>query len=114
MRIMITAASTAALLLATAASATAARTPTKTLWAQESVKIRAETTVRSTALGLMPKGASGKSPVDRSGSYKRWFGGKHNACGSKGYIGDDEWHKITYRGVTGFVPAACLMPFDKV
>ncbi|MGY3341116.1 hypothetical protein ACVW0K_007309 [Streptomyces filamentosus] len=90
---------------------TATAASTKRLWAQESVRIRATPNVQSAALGLLPKGASGASPVNKNGAYKRYFSGVHNACGSKGYIHDNQWNKITYRGVTGYVPEPCMVPF---
>lgn len=91
--------------------APAAHAATKTLWAEESVRIRASATTSSTALGLMPKGASGAGWLTKDGAYARYFGGAHNACGSRGYIDYNEWNKVTYRGITGYVPSSCTVPF---
>lgn len=82
-----------------------------TLWAEESVRIRAKATTNSTALGLMPKGASAAGVVDGSGSYVRYFGGTHNVCDSRGYIDYNQWNKVTYKGITGYVPEPCMVPF---
>ncbi|MFE4800372.1 hypothetical protein ACFRFL_36450 [Streptomyces sp. NPDC056708] len=98
----------AALTLIQAPAASAA---TKSIWAAESVKIRASTTTSSTALGLVPKGAQAAATVTSTGAYKGYFGGKHNACGSKGYIEADKWNKVTYKGITGYVPWDCMLPF---
>lgn len=43
--------------------------------------------------------------------YARYFGGAHNACGSRGYIRYNAWNKVTYRGITGYVPSSCTLPF---
>ncbi|KPC61470.1 SH3 domain-containing protein [Streptomyces chattanoogensis] len=67
------------------------------VYAKESVKIRVEREVNSTALGLFDQGESacleGKA-----------MGGKYTFCGRVGI----DWLKITSdRGVTGWIPAAC-------
>ncbi|MYT32183.1 MULTISPECIES: hypothetical protein [unclassified Streptomyces] len=97
----------ASLLLLSAPSASAATT--HTFYATESVKIRAKTTTNSSALGLLPKGANAKALMN-GGSVMVFSGGKHNACGSKGYIQADAWNKVTYKGITGYVPHPCMMP----
>lgn len=102
----ISAATVSSLLLVSAPSASAA---THTFYAQESVKLRAKATTKSTALKLIPKGANVKALMDGK-SVKVFIGGKHNACGSKGYIQDDMWNKVTYKGTTGYAPHPCLMP----
>ncbi|MGW7081504.1 hypothetical protein ACWGH2_24800 [Streptomyces sp. NPDC054871] len=91
-------------------SAPAASAATSKIWAEESVKIRAKTSKTSTALGLFPKGAAGQALMNGQ-SYKHYYGGKHNFCGSKGTINDNEWVKVTYKGVTGYVASACTLPF---
>ncbi|MFJ4981804.1 hypothetical protein ACIP6X_42015 [Streptomyces coeruleorubidus] len=91
--------------------APAANAATKSTWAEESVRIRAKTTTASTALGLLPKGAKAASVVDGDGSYKLYVGGTHNACDSKGYSQSKHWQKVTYKGITGYVPWPCMLPF---
>jgi hypothetical protein len=88
-----------------------ANAATKPLWAEESVRIRAKATTASTALGLMPKGAKAAAVVTGDGSYKGYFGGAHNACGSRGNIKYNKWNKITYKGITGYVPWTCMLPW---
>jgi uncharacterized protein YgiM (DUF1202 family) len=79
------------------------------LKARESVKIRVTTSKSSTALGLLPKGAKAKVADDGDGHYKSYWGKKHNFCGSKGTINDNEWYKVTYKGITGYVAQACML-----
>lgn len=96
----------------TLVQAPAANAATKSLWAEESVRIRAKASTSSTALGLVPKGAKVAAVLDKDGfSYKSYFGGKHNACDSKNTIENNEWNKITYKGITGYVPWPCMLPF---
>ncbi|GGY07599.1 SH3 domain-containing protein [Streptomyces minutiscleroticus] len=91
----------------TLVQAPAASAATKTWHAQESVRIRAKTSTSSTALGLLPKGAAAAAEF-KNGAYVMYFGGVHNACGSKGTIADDRWAKVTYKGITGYVAWNCM------
>lgn len=81
-----------------------------TFYAQESVKIRQKPTKSSTALGLVPKSAAAKALMS-GGSVKVYQGGMHNACGSKGNIKYNQWDKVRYKGITGYVPHPCMLPF---
>lgn len=103
----VSAATISSLLLASAPSASAA---TRTYYATESVKLRAKPTTASTALKLVPKGASVKALVDpETGGAKVFSGSKHNACGSKGYVDARWWNKVTYKGTTGYVADPCII-----
>lgn len=109
--------SVTALLLAAAlagsglvAVAGTAQAATKTFYATESVNIRQKATKNSKALGLLPKGKAAQA-VTKDGSIKFYEGGTHNACGSKNTIHYDIWSKVTYKGITGYVPQPCLLPF---
>lgn len=69
--------------------------------AHESVKIRKTPTVNSTDLGLLPKGAKARyvtCPVTLAENY--------SLCGWKN---DNRWSHITYRGIKGYVPFACVV-----
>ncbi|MEU9123711.1 hypothetical protein AB0C96_28270 [Streptomyces sp. NPDC048506] len=65
--------------------------------AQESVKIRKDKKVSSTALGLFPKGAKACTV----GSSQT--GGSYNLCKHR----DNTWTKISYRGIRGWIPYYC-------
>ncbi|MFI0907932.1 SH3 domain-containing protein [Streptomyces sioyaensis] len=91
-------------------SAPAASAATHTFYTTESVRLRAKPTTHSTALALIPKGANVKAQMDKFGGINWYTGSKHNACGSKGYIHDDTWSKVTYKGITGYTAFPCLMP----
>nr|WP_233109114.1 SH3 domain-containing protein [Streptomyces sp. 14R-10] len=88
-------------------SAPAAHAATKTLHAGESVRIRATASTSSAALGLVPKGAAA-AVYFKDGAYVRYFGGAHNACGTRGNVKYNQWYKITYKGITGYVASACM------
>ncbi|MGW2725361.1 hypothetical protein [Streptomyces sp. NPDC001492] len=88
---------------------TASAATWKTQYAQESVKIRQKPDRNSTALGLVPKGSAAKSLYD-DGAFTIFWGGVHNACGSKGTLRHDAWNKIKYNGLTGYVPDPCMYP----
>ncbi|MFD9605271.1 SH3 domain-containing protein [Streptomyces sp. NPDC059970] len=69
--------------------------------AHENVKIRKSPTVNSTALGLLPKGAKARyvtCGVKLAAAY--------SLCGWKD---DNRWSYITYRGIKGYVPLACVV-----
>ncbi|MFI8178007.1 SH3 domain-containing protein [Streptomyces microflavus] len=88
--------------------APAAHAATKTLYAEESVRIRATASTSSSALGLLPKG-SGAAVYFKDGAYVRYFGGAHNACGTRGNVKYNQWYKVTYKGTTGYVASACMV-----
>ncbi|MCO6004660.1 hypothetical protein NE236_06675 [Actinoallomurus purpureus] len=77
--------------------------PRKTVKAHESVKIRKTAHVKSTYLGLLPKGKRAKrvhpcAIVTIAGNY--------SLCGWKN---DNRWDLINYRGIKGWVPLACVV-----
>lgn len=89
--------------VATAATPEAARTATATARAacvhaegQANVKIRKERKLSSTAVGLFTKGATTCILSTATGQ-------SYDLCKRKG----NDWYKITYRGNTGWIPAAC-------
>ncbi|MFJ8466635.1 hypothetical protein [Streptomyces swartbergensis] len=109
--VLTTAVFVAGALGATSASASAQITTTKAstracaggdyVKAHESVKIRKSKKVNSTALGLLPKGKKAKllkCSVDLAGTY--------SLCG---WDDDNRWHHISYRGIKGYVPLACVV-----
>ncbi|BDM68459.1 hypothetical protein HEK616_19460 [Streptomyces nigrescens] len=63
---------------------------------QENVKIRKERKLNSTAVGLFTKGAT--TCITGRGT-----GQSYSLCGRSG----NDWLKITFRGNTGWIPAAC-------
>ncbi|MFG2667554.1 hypothetical protein ACGFY6_25345 [Streptomyces sp. NPDC048387] len=69
--------------------------------AHESVKIRETAKVSATALGLLPKGAKATYAACEVS-----FGDDYSLCGWKG---DNRWSYITYRGIRGYVPLACVV-----
>ena len=77
--------------------------PRKTVKAHESVRIRKTAHKKSTYLGLLPKGKRAKrvkpcAIVTIAGTY--------SLCGWKD---DNRWEHITYRGIKGWVPLACVV-----
>ncbi|MEV0369760.1 SH3 domain-containing protein [Streptomyces sp. NPDC050636] len=80
----------------TAAATKAAAADCVNAEAQESVKIRKERKLNSTAVGLFTKGAT-------TCIRGRGTGQSYNLCNRTG----NDWYKITYRGNTGWIPAAC-------
>ncbi|WP_310724227.1 SH3 domain-containing protein [Streptomyces sp. N2A] len=64
--------------------------------AQENVRIRKERKLNSTAVGLFTKGAT--TCITGRGT-----GQSYHLCGRSG----NDWLKITFRGNTGWIPAAC-------
>ncbi|MFE5863188.1 SH3 domain-containing protein [Streptomyces virginiae] len=108
-------AAAAGLLILASGTATAATTATSSVLltqakagcaldpavAHESVKIRKTPAVNSTDLGLLPKGAKARyvtCPVTLAENY--------SLCGWKD---DNRWSHITYRGIKGYVPFACVV-----
>ncbi|MEV4926322.1 hypothetical protein [Streptomyces roseoverticillatus] len=72
-----------------------------TLTALESVKIRTDRKLNATAVGLLPKGKSGRG-CDSTGT---GLGGQsYNLCGKKDY----SWVLLSYGGHEGWVPSACI------
>ncbi|MEU9418091.1 hypothetical protein [Streptomyces sp. NPDC051000] len=69
--------------------------------AHESVKIRKTAKVNATALGLLPKGA--KATYVTCGVK---LAENYSFCGWKN---DNRWSYITYRGIKGYVPLACVV-----
>ncbi|MFF2926645.1 hypothetical protein ACFVTP_30260 [Streptomyces celluloflavus] len=69
--------------------------------AHESVKIRKTTKVNALALGLLPKGA--KATYVTCGVK---LADNYSLCGWKN---DNRWSYITYRGIKGYVPLACVV-----
>ncbi|MFI8497427.1 hypothetical protein ACIGFK_02715 [Streptomyces sp. NPDC085524] len=69
--------------------------------AHENVKIRNAAKVNATALGLLPKGAKATYAACQVS-----LAGTYSLCGWKG---DNRWSYITYRGVKGYVPLACVV-----
>ncbi|WP_058042324.1 hypothetical protein [Streptomyces roseifaciens] len=72
-----------------------------TLTAVESVKIRTTTKLNATAVGLLPKGKSGRG-CDSTGTGQS--GQSYNLCGKK----DNSWVLLSYAGHEGWVPTACI------
>ncbi|MEV0113483.1 hypothetical protein AB0H77_09575 [Streptomyces sp. NPDC050844] len=67
--------------------------------AEESVKIRKERKLNSTAVGLFPKGAKAKWAACTVA-----YGQTYSLCG---WENDNRWSYIDYRGTKGWVPTAC-------
>ncbi|MBF6045566.1 hypothetical protein GO001_10075 [Streptomyces sp. NRRL B-1677] len=72
-----------------------------TLTALESVKIRTDRKLGATAVGLLPKGKSGRG-CDPTGT--GISGQSYNLCGKK----DNSWVILSYGGHRGWVPSACI------
>ncbi|QLE74470.1 hypothetical protein FGW37_25310 [Streptomyces rectiverticillatus] len=72
-----------------------------TLTALESVKIRTTTKLDATAVGLLPKGKSGRG-CDSTGTGQS--GQSYNLCGKK----DNSWVLLSYAGHEGWVPTTCI------
>jgi hypothetical protein len=79
-----------------APAATAAPAKAKLL---DSVTLRAKATSNSTARGVIPKGST-VSYDDVS----YVVGGKYTACG----VTEKIWYPVTYKGVKGYIVAACM------
>ncbi|MFH8789035.1 hypothetical protein [Streptomyces roseoverticillatus] len=71
------------------------------LTALESVKIRTDRKLNATAVGLLPKGKSGRG-CDSTGT--GLSGQSYNLCGKK----DNSWVLLGYAGHEGWVPTACI------
>ncbi|MEU2056738.1 SH3 domain-containing protein [Streptomyces bungoensis] len=79
-----------------APAATAAPAKAKLL---ESVTLRAKPTNRSTARGVVPKGAV--VSTNDTGSVA---GATYKACGVKEKL----WYPVTWKGTKGYIVAACM------
>lgn len=86
-----------------AASAHAASTPAcvkgQVTKAKESVRIRKSRKLKSTSLGLFPKGKKAKWAA-----CSVEYGQEYSLCG---WDKDNRWTYIDYRGTRGWVPTAC-------
>ncbi|MEV5877306.1 hypothetical protein AB0L75_24325 [Streptomyces sp. NPDC052101] len=69
--------------------------------AHESVRIHKDKKLNSTALGLLPKGAKPKLLKCEVS-----IGGTYSLCKWKD---DNRWDYISYRGIKGWVPLACVV-----
>ncbi|PSJ25349.1 hypothetical protein B7P34_28685 [Streptosporangium nondiastaticum] len=72
-----------------------------TLTALESVKIRTDRKLNATAVGLLPKGKSGRG-CDSTGT--GLSGQSYDLCGKK----DNSWVILSYGGHEGWVPTTCI------
>jgi len=70
------------------------------LWAKESVKIRKSKKLKSTSLGLWPKGK-----MARQASCDDSNGQAYDLCGWEKKL----WTYVNYQGTNGWVPAGCTL-----
>ncbi|WP_030815660.1 hypothetical protein [Streptomyces sp. NRRL S-337] len=66
--------------------------------AKETLKIRTSRKISGTAVGLIPKGATGCYEYGQEGQ-------RYSYCGKS----DNMWDYITYRGMKGYVPHSCII-----
>lgn len=69
--------------------------------ARESVRIHKDKKLSSTALGLLPKGAKPELLTCMT-----QIGGTYSLCK---WQNDNRWDYISYRGIKGWVPLACVV-----